>query len=103
LRYAYFLVWGLRLDQGLSHMRRAQQLDPVSPITNAALGSVLLTAREYDEAIKYSQRALELEPNLMSARINLADAYLEKKMFTEGIQELDKVPEANDEYVVAEK
>jgi len=103
LRYAYFLMWGLRIDQALSHMKRAQQLDPASPITNAALGSVLLVAREYDEAIKYSQRALELEPTQMAARINLADAYLEKKMFTEALRELDKIPERNDEYVIAEK
>jgi len=62
-----------------------------------------LVAREYDEAIKYSQRALELEPTQMAARINLADAYLEKKMFPEALQELDKISERNDEYVIAEK
>ncbi len=103
LRYAYFLTWSLRIDQGLTHMRRAQQLDPVSPIANAALGSILLTARETDEAIKYSQRALELEPKLFAARMNLAGAYLEKGRFTEAIQEIEKLPEQNDEYVVSQK
>jgi len=103
LRYGYFLMWGLRIDEALSHMRRAQQLDPTSPITNAALGSMLMTARDNDESIKYSQRALELEPNMLGARLNLGGAYLEKGMFEEGIREIEKAPNANAEYVLAEK
>jgi DNA-binding winged helix-turn-helix (wHTH) protein/TolB-like protein/Flp pilus assembly protein TadD len=103
LRYGYFLMWGLRIEEALSHMRRAQQLDPASPITNAALGSMLMTARKNDESIKYSQRALELEPNMLGARLNLGGAYLEKGMFAEGIRELEKAPNTNSEYVLAEK
>jgi DNA-binding winged helix-turn-helix (wHTH) protein/TolB-like protein/Flp pilus assembly protein TadD len=103
LRYGYFLMWDMRLEEALSHMHRAQQLDPVSPIANAALGSMLLTARKFDESISYSQRALELEPGLLAPRINLAEAYLEKKMFPEAIRELEKVPDTDDDYVVAEK
>ena len=103
LRYAYFLMFGLRLDEGVSHMRRAQQLDPASPVPNAALGGILLTARQTDESIKYSQRALELEPSLMSARINLAEAYLAKGMSQEGLQELAKLPQTDNEYLIMEK
>ena len=103
LRYAYFLGWGLRIDEGISHMRRAQQLDPVSPVPNAALGSILLMARHYDESIKYSQQALELEPNLMSARMNLGEAYIAKGMFQEGIQELEKLQQTDDEYLLGQK
>lgn len=100
LRYAYFLMFGLRLEEGVSSMRRAQQLDPASPVPNAALGSILLTARQTDESIKYSQRALELEPNLMAARMNLAEGYLAKGMFDEAIQELAKLPQTDDEYLL---
>ncbi|HSE31549.1 MAG TPA: winged helix-turn-helix domain-containing protein [Pyrinomonadaceae bacterium] len=103
LRYAYFLMFGLRLEEGVSHMRRAQQLDPASPVPNAALGGILLTARQTDESIKYSQRALELEPTLMAARMNLGEAYLAKGMFKEGIQELAKLPQTDDEYLMMEK
>ena len=103
LRYAYFLMFGLRLDEGVLHMRRAQQLDPASPVPNAALGGILLTARQTDESIKYSQRALELEPTLVAARINLAEAYLAKGMFQEGIQELAKLSKTDDEYLIMEK
>jgi tetratricopeptide (TPR) repeat protein len=60
-------------------------------------------ARKTDESIKYSQRALELEPNIISARMNLADAYLAKGMFSEGIHELEKLTDNNDEYVLGHK
>jgi TolB-like protein len=103
LRYGYFLLWDLRLEEAESHMRRAQQLDPVSPVPNAALGSLLLLARKYDESIKYSQRALELEPTVMAARMNLADAYLAKGMFTEAIQELETFHDTEDEYLLGQK
>jgi tetratricopeptide (TPR) repeat protein len=96
-------MFGLRLDEGVSHMRRAQQLDPASPVPNAALGSILLMARQTDESIKYSQRALELEPNLMAARMNLAEGYVAKGMFQEGIQELEKLPHVDDEYLIMQK
>jgi Flp pilus assembly protein TadD len=103
LRYAYYLMWGLRIDEAELHMRRAQQLDPVSPVANAALGSVLLNTRKIDESIKYSQRSLELEPSLLAPRLNLGDAYLEKGMFNEAIAEFDKVSDDDDEYVLSEK
>ena len=103
LRYGYFLMGALRLDEAESHMRRAQQLDPVSVVPNAALGSVLLLVRKPDESIKYSQRALELEPTSMAARLNLADAYVEKGMFTEGIQEFEKFHDSDDPYVLGQK
>lgn len=91
LRYGYFLYWSLKLDEALRAMRRAQELDPVSPVTNSALASMLLNARDYDNSIKYSKRALELEPGSMGARLNLADAYVQKRMFTEAFHELDQI------------
>jgi predicted Zn-dependent protease len=96
-------MFALRLDEGVSHMRRAQQLDPASPVPNAALGGILLTARQTDESIKYSQRALELEPSLVGARMNLAEGFLAKGMFQEGIQELAKLQQTDDEYLIMEK
>jgi Tfp pilus assembly protein PilF len=52
VRYGHFLTMSLRLPEGLREMRRAQELDPLSPVTNGALAFMLLMSREYDEAIK---------------------------------------------------
>jgi serine/threonine-protein kinase len=91
LRYGYYLFWSLKLDESLQAMRRAQELDPVSPVTNGALAVMLLNARDYDNSIKFSKRALELEAGATAARLNLAEAYVQKRMFTEALYELDRV------------
>lgn len=59
-------------------MRRAQQLDPVSSVTNGALAGMLYNPRDYDASIGYSKRALDLEPGSLAARLNLAEAYIQK-------------------------
>lgn len=103
LRYAYYLVRNLRLEEALSHMRRAQQLDPVSAITNAALAGVLYTNRDYDGCIQYAKRALDLEPAAFGARLNLGEAYLQKRMFREALEEFDKVRHTDPIYIDWEK
>lgn len=103
VRYAYYLYYELRLQEAVYHMRRAQQLDPVSPVTNAALAGMLYNARDYDSSIAYSKRALELESGSISARLNLGEAYLQKRMFTEAHAEFDKVSGADPRYTAFEK
>ena len=103
VRYAYYLFATLKLDDALSHMRRAQQLDPVSSVTNGALAGMLYNARDYDTSILYSKRALELEPGSMPARVNLAEAYIMKRMFNEALAEIEKIREGSPDYYFWEK
>lgn len=103
LRYAYYLFFGLRLDEALHHMRRAQQLDPVSAVTNGALAGMLYNARDFDASISYSKRGLELEPTVEGARLNLGEAYIQKRMFAEAHEAFDMMRENNPRYVYWEK
>lgn len=103
LRYAYYLYFDLRLDEALSHMRRAQQLDPVSTVTNGALAGMLYNARDFDTSISYSKRALELEPTAQAPRLNLGEAYIQKRMFNEAHEMFDMMRESNPRYVYWEK
>lgn len=103
VRYAYFLFFNFKLDEALIHMRRAQQLDPVSPITNGALAGMLFNAHDFDGCIEYSKRALELEPGGFGARLNLGEAYAQKRMFTEAHEAFDGARETNPRYVYWEK
>jgi tetratricopeptide (TPR) repeat protein len=103
VRYAYYLYSSLKLGEALSHMRRAQQLDPASPVTNGALAGMLYNARDYDTSISYSKRALELEPGSFSARLNLGEAYIQKRMFTEAHESFDKIREGSPDYYYWEK
>jgi DNA-binding winged helix-turn-helix (wHTH) protein/TolB-like protein/Tfp pilus assembly protein PilF len=103
LRYAYYLIRNLKIDEALSHMRRAQQLDPVSAITNGALAGVLYRTRDYDGCIHYAKRALELEPAAFGARLNMGEAYVQKRMFREAHEAFDKVSETHPTYIHWEK
>lgn len=98
-RYTYFLAAMGRLSESLEKMRRAQELDPLSPDMNTSLASVLYFAREYDEAIRYCQRALVLEPNYLEALLWLGLSYEQKGMFEEAIAQFIKAKDASDDSV----
>jgi TolB-like protein/Flp pilus assembly protein TadD len=89
-RYTYFLAAMGRLDESLQKMKRAQELDPLSPDANTSLAYVLYFARDYDGAIRYSERALALEPNVLEALLLLGLCYEQKGMFEEAIIQFNK-------------
>lgn len=94
-RYTWFLAAMGRLDESLRRMRRAQELDPLSPDANAGLANILYFARDHDEAIRYCQRALVLEPNFLDALLWLGLSYQQKGMFEEAITQLLKAKDAH--------
>ncbi|HJZ82110.1 MAG TPA: winged helix-turn-helix domain-containing protein [Pyrinomonadaceae bacterium] len=94
-RYTYFLAAMGRLDEALTRMRRAQELDPLSPDMNASLANVLYFARDYDQAIDYARRALELEPNFLDASVWLGLSYEQKGMYQEAIAEFRRAADTN--------
>ncbi len=85
LRYTYFLVAMGRLDEALQRIKRAQEIDSLSPETNASFANFLYFARDYDEAIRYCQKALVLEPNFLDALLWLGLSYQQKGMFDEAV------------------
>ncbi len=95
LRFGYFLFGNGKLSEALSQMKHAQQLDPVSPVTNVALAYVCSMMRDFDNAIKWNQKALELQPDFSGARFNLGMDYLHKQMFTEALAEFAKLKETD--------
>lgn len=95
LRYGYFLFGDGKLREALSQMKQAQQLDPVSTVTNVALAYVYTMMRDYDNAIKWNRKALELQPDFSGGRFNLAMTYLHKQMFAEALAEFEKFKETD--------
>ena len=90
LRYSYSLFESLRPNEALEQMKMAQELDPVSPTTNAALCYMLTISRREDDAIKYCRRALELDPQVIDGHLNLGEAYVQKRLFDDAIAEFEK-------------
>ena len=88
--YGMFLSNMGRHEEAIAEIRKARELDPLSPRINANVGRVLYFARRYDQAIEELKKALELHPNNMAAVNSLADAYWLKEMYDEAIATFER-------------
>ena len=88
--YAEYLSAMGRHDQAIAEIKRAQELDPLSPLMLVVGGEVCLYARRYDEVIEQCRKALELDSSYALAHAWLASAYAEKAMYEEATTEFEK-------------
>ena len=66
----FFAEW--KFADGLSELKRAQELSPANPTTNDLLARVIVYVGQLDEAEKQARHAVELDPLSGSAQFNLA-------------------------------
>jgi tetratricopeptide (TPR) repeat protein len=71
----------LRLDEAVAEIKKAYDLDPLSPIISTAVGRVIDFARRHDEAIEQCQKTIQLNPHLAAAYFDLGVAYLHSRFF----------------------
>ncbi|NNF00668.1 MAG: hypothetical protein HKN25_16755 [Pyrinomonadaceae bacterium] len=71
------------MKKAIEEMRLAQKLDPQSAYLNQFLAEMLLLDRKPSEAIPFLQKALEIEPNSVSARFVWISALEQKGLFAE--------------------
>lgn len=64
-----------RLDEGLAMKLRALETNPFSPSVHVALALSYWNQRKYDEAIRWANKTLDLDPLHLLAREFLAGAY----------------------------
>jgi eukaryotic-like serine/threonine-protein kinase len=76
--YGTYLVATGQFDEGLEQMKKARDLDPLSPWTLADYCVELTYARRYGEAVTQCLAALELNPNFQWGLGSLANTYLLK-------------------------
>jgi TolB-like protein len=81
--YAFFLVAMGRTEQGLTSLRRAIALDPLSARVNIDAGWLYLQAHRFDDAIRQARRARELEPTLAEANACILRALFYQKKYRE--------------------
>jgi DNA-binding winged helix-turn-helix (wHTH) protein/TolB-like protein/Tfp pilus assembly protein PilF len=91
LRYSYWLFNARNLDEALKHARRAVELDPTSPVSHIALGFMLSMSRDHEGAAAQYTKALELQPEQVVARYNMANVYVQKRMYKEALAEFERV------------
>ncbi len=91
--YGEFLVFMGRTEDSIKALRRAKELDPLSPIINTQVGYPYYCVRQYDAAIVEFKNALELEPNFAPALNYLARSYQAKGMDDEAMTTFHKAVE----------
>jgi TolB-like protein/Flp pilus assembly protein TadD len=75
----YLLPLG-RLREAETKMRLAARLDPLSPILQSTLGTILYFQGNHDAAVNQYKFALELEPRLCRPHAYLAEVFYRKSM-----------------------
>jgi TolB-like protein/Flp pilus assembly protein TadD len=93
----YCLTAMSRFDESIAEGRRAEELDPLSPIISMDVGTNLTRARRLDEAITQFNRTLALDPNFYAAHYSLGTAYHAKGQYGEAIAEFRKALALNDD------
>jgi TolB-like protein/Flp pilus assembly protein TadD len=75
---------------GLHEIRKAKELDPLSPIINVAVGGALFALRRYEEAVRELEESLKLIPDYWNLFDYLGLALIKAGRQDEGISKLLK-------------
>ncbi len=68
-----------RADEALREMLQARDLDPLSPVINTYLALAYFFNNQPEQGLMYDQKALDLDPNFVEARLDLAMHHLDGK------------------------
>jgi eukaryotic-like serine/threonine-protein kinase len=87
---AFYLPMMGRPTEGVAEMKLAQQLDPVNPDINVDVCLPYYFARQFDQSIAQSRKALEMFPNFFLPHMALGTALFQKGDYSAGIEEMEK-------------
>jgi TolB-like protein/Flp pilus assembly protein TadD len=79
-----------RFDEALKERQLAQKFDPLSPFAAADVGYPLYYGRNYDAAIEWYRKGLELDPKFYWPHLWIGQAYVQKGLLKEAIDEISQ-------------
>jgi TolB-like protein/Flp pilus assembly protein TadD len=95
LRYGWALSSSGHLDEAVREIKRAQELDPLSPTYNTALGLILAFDRQFHASLDYCYKGVELAPNEVTTQEHLAYAYALNGRYQEAIEHYQRLAVLN--------
>jgi TolB-like protein/Tfp pilus assembly protein PilF len=88
--YSWHLIMMGRTSEGISELRKAESLDPLSLIISADMANALCVARRYDDAIEQSTKTLEMDPNFAVGHFELGQALVQRQLYDQAISEFQR-------------
>jgi len=84
------------VDGAIASYQKALVFNPVNPKVHMSLGKIYYAEKGlYYESVTAYKRAIELDPQLVDARMGLGEVYEEKGLYKEAIEEYRRVIEAD--------
>jgi serine/threonine protein kinase/Flp pilus assembly protein TadD len=83
--YALYLAAMERMEEAIAAEKRAQELDPLSPVINKNVGTIYYYASRYDQATAQYRRALELDPDFARTYFFMGLLYEQEAMFEDAV------------------
>ena len=96
-RYSQVLEQQGRFEEARVALKRALEIDPLSPVTNFEIANLLFYERKYEESEALSKKNVELDPNFWYAHLQLFYVYRMKRDYASAVEELARVQEARGE------
>ena len=89
-RYGVFLAAMGLFDEAVAQLAHARALDPLSIVIVSDQARPYFLSRRHDRAIEILRQALEMDPNFIRARLNLALEYARMGKYDEALTEEKK-------------
>ena len=89
--YAEHLARTGRLQEAIAEARRAEELDPASPLTSGIVGTTFYRARQYDRALEQLEKTLDMDPDFASTHFHLGMTCVQKTMYEKAIFHFERL------------
>ena len=92
--YAMWFLYPLgRVEQALTEMQRALELDPLDPFYSTLVGYLFNVTRQFEPAIAQLRHAIELDPTFFFSHWFLSVTYVHNGQFDEAIPAAERANE----------
>ncbi len=86
-----------KLNESVASLERAHELDPLSLIINADLGTAYLYAGQFEKAVAQYKKTIELDENFYYAHAYLGRTYMMMGDYDKAIKEYEKAQSLNND------
>lgn len=90
-----------RFDEAVAEVKRAVELDPLSVVINADLGTTFYYAHRFDDSARQLRKTLDIDPTSFYAHFNLGIALQAKGDLSGAIAEYENAKQLNDNSFVS--